>query len=319
MSVITPKDLAGRNFSLSFRGYNKEEVDAYITKVINNYSMLYRRCAELEEQVAVANVRLENIDKEEKRARNSLNSASETSDRIIAEAYEKADNILVSIKRNCDAILRDFRDKVDAKKDALAEMNARAELFKNELFEKYKAHIELIEKLSPDFEFDDDLSSNEHVARVITELKHEIEAEYDISVGYDDPESEMYSDENDLPTEEEINAIINDITKKNIIEPEEETKDAEIQTAENEAEKEKETEIKEPPVQEPEKVVVRAARKRTRKSTKKDVTSVLEMLKEYEEADARNIPKIEAQLMLDVDDASEVLIESTTKNKNSEF
>lgn len=313
MSVITPKDLAGRNFSLSFKGYNKEEVDAYITKVINNYSMLYRRCAELEEQVAVANVRLENIDKEEKRARNSLNSASETSDRIIAEAYEKADNILVSIKRNCDAILRDFRDKVDAKKDALAEMNARAELFKNELFEKYKAHIELIEKLSPDFEFDDDLSSNEHVARVITELKHEIEAEYDISVGYDDPESEMYSDENDLPTEEEINAIINDITKKNIIEPEEETKDAEAQTAENEAEKEKETEIKEPPVQEPEKVVVRAARKRTRKSTKKDVTSVLEMLKEYEEADARNIPKIEAQLMLDVDDASEVLIESTTK------
>lgn len=313
MSVITPKDLAGRNFSLSFRGYNKEEVDAYITKVINNYSMLYRRCAELEEQVAVANVRLENIDKEEKRARNSLNSASETSDRIIAEAYEKADNILVSIKRNCDAILRDFRDKVDAKKDALAEMNARAELFKNELFEKYKAHIELIEKLSPDFEFDDDLSSNEHVARVITELKHEIEAEYDISVGYDDPESEMYSDENDLPTEEEINAIINDITKKNIIEPEEETKDAEAQTAENETEKEKETEIKEPPVQEPEKVVVRAARKRTRKSTKKDVTSVLEMLKEYEEADARNIPKIEAQLMLDVDDASEVLIESTTK------
>ena len=313
MSVITPKDLAGRNFSLSFRGYNKEEVDAYITKVINNYSMLYRRCAELEEQVAVANVRLENIDKEEKRARNSLNSASETSDRIIAEAYEKADNILVSIKRNCDAILRDFRDKVDAKKDALAEMNARAELFKNELFEKYKAHIELIEKLSPDFEFDDDLSSNEHVARVITELKHEIEAEYDISVGYDDPESEMYSDENDLPTEEEINAIINDITKKNIIEPEEETKDAEAQTAENETEKEKETEIKEPPVQEPEKVVVRAARKRTRKSTKKDVTSVLEMLKEYEEADARNIPKIEAQLMLDVDDASEVLIESTKK------
>lgn len=313
MSVITPKDLAGRNFSLSFRGYNKEEVDAYITKVINNYSMLYRRCAELEEQVAVANVRLENIDKEEKRARNSLNSASETSDRIIAEAYEKADNILVSIKRNCDAILRDFRDKVDAKKDALAEMNARAELFKNELFEKYKAHIELIEKLSPDFEFDDDLSSNEHVARVITELKHEIEAEYDISVGYDDPESEMYSDENDLPTEEEINAIINDITKKNIIEPEEETKDAEAQTAENETEKEKETEIKEPPVQEPEKVVVRASRKRTRKSTKKDVTSVLEMLKEYEEADARNIPKIEAQLMLDVDDASEVLIESTTK------
>lgn len=311
MAVITPKDLSGRNFSTSFRGYNKAEVDEYTAKVINNYSMLYRRCAELEEQLAVANVRLENINSEERRARKSLDSAKETSDRIIAEAYERADNILVSIKKNCDSILRDFRDKVDIQKDALAEMNARVELFKNDLFEKYRTHIELIEKLAPAFGYDEDLSSNEHVARVISELKHEIAAEYDISVGYDDADEPSDFGDNELPTEEEINAIINDITKKNIIEPEDSEKpkpsDESSVTEKTQApENEKNNILADTET----KVVVPSGKPPRHGKAKKEDVSVLELLREYEEADARDIPKIEAQLMLDVDDASEILIES---------
>ena len=77
MSVITPKDLAGKSFSSSFKGYNKTEVDEYVSKVTKNYSALYRRCAELEESLAVANLRLENIENDELRAKKTLESAKE--------------------------------------------------------------------------------------------------------------------------------------------------------------------------------------------------------------------------------------------------
>ena len=341
MSVITPKDLSGTHFSSSFKGYNRAEVDEYINKVLKNYSFLYRRCAELEEQVAVANLRLENIDKQEKRAKKTLEDAKEKSDKMIAEAYARADDILVAIKKNCDAVLRDFRDKVDTQKDALAEMNARVELFKNDIFAKYKQHIELIEKLSPAFDYEEDLSANEYVARVISELKHDITAEYDITVGYDDGmEHEIMDDGRDeLPTEEEISAFINDLTKKNIIEDKEETdvsdeifaaKDAPSVT-ESEASvtvqtepKEKnavnketqknspsEPETEELPLKEEElspKIVIPSNIRSTRKK-KKQLTSVLEMLREYEEEDARNIPKIENQFMLDLDDVTDSLVE----------
>ncbi|MBQ8862100.1 MAG: DivIVA domain-containing protein [Clostridia bacterium] len=394
MSVITPKDLAGKSFSSAFKGYNKTEVDEYVAKVTKNYSVLYRRCAELEESLAVANVRLENIVIYERRAKKTLESAKEKSDCMIAEAYERADDILVAIKKNCDAILRDFRRKVDIQKDALAEMHARVEYFKKDVFAKYKSHIEMLESLSPPFEFDEEYTSNEYVMRVINELKHEITAEYDISVGDDDEEStnpfSQFFEEPDfdeMPTEEEISAFINDLTKQAL--PEAEAPAAPVTVAEPlqqilppeeitptpvEAEKAKEpaqavltpeileimaenrekptgaeaepkeeakaaaekTEEAPPPAEkdataeeaamlgaeeqegfipkddEETRVIIPSNIRSTRKK-KKQLKSVLDMLREYEEDDARKIPKIEAQLMFNFDEASDSLMESPKK------
>ena len=375
MSVITPKDLTGKSFSSSFKGYNKAEVDEYINKVTKHYSALYRRCAELEEQLAMANVRLSGIEKEERRAKQVLESAKETSDCIIAEAYERADDILVAVKKNCDAILRDFREKVDAQKDALAEMNARVEYFKKDIFSKYRTHIELLEKISPVFD-DEDYTSNEYVMRVVNELKHEITAEYDIAIGYDEEDTEgAYgsfmndADLEEMPTEDEINAFINDLTKQAISEeelpvltPADTSPEVVAQKAEAIAEQIREplpAEIAaEPPVipakeesagpekeapaeentadkpsemspeemlekaeeqdgfipkEEVETTVIVPSNKRSSRKKKKQLTSVLEMLREYEESDARQIPKIEAQLMLNLDEANDSLVESDGK------
>ena len=343
MSVITPKDLSGNRFSTSFKGYNKAEVDEYINKVLKNYSFLYRRCAELEEQTAVAKLRLENVDNREKAAKKTLDDAKEKSEKMIAEAYARADEILVAIKKNCDSVLRDFRDKVDTQKDALAEMNARVELFKNDLFTKYKQHIELLEKLSPAFDYEEELSANEYVARVIAELKHEITAEYDIAVGYDDGSEHdvMYDGRDELPTEEEISAFINDLTKKNIIDEHDDTqnesgreqKAASEDEAENKytrelAEKEEEktvspnisatdaqldseTKLEKMPISEDEvaQKTTSPSHIRSTKKRKKQLATVLEMLREYDEQDVLDIPKIETQFMLDLDSATDSLVE----------
>ncbi|MBO5006394.1 MAG: hypothetical protein J6C89_03015, partial [Clostridia bacterium] len=61
--------------------------------------------------------------------------------------------------------------------------------------------------------------------------------------------------------------------------------------------------------------IVVPSKVRSTKKRKKQLRSVLEMLREYEEEDARNIPKIEAQLMLNLDDATDSLIETKIKNK----
>ncbi len=368
MSVITPKDLAGKSFSSAFKGYNKTEVDEYVSKVTKNYSALYRRCAELEENLAIAHLRLENIESDELRAKRALESAKEKSDCMIAEAYERADDILVSIKKNCDAILRDFRSKVDAQKDALAEMNARVEIFKKDIFARYRAHIELLDQLTPQLDFDD-YSSNEYVMRVIEDLKHEINAEYDIAIGFDDDANgfEGYAEEPDfdeMPTEEEITAFINDLAKQSAEEPKalaaapeereekaaqtleeiiaqvkaEEEAEREIEAAEKAAEVEAEASVEpqsaeipkaeaaeapkaeaaEPqseivPHEETERAIIIPSNRRSTRKKKKQLASVLEMLREYEEEDARKIPKIEAQLMLNLDDITESLIESPKK------
>ena len=255
-------------------------------------------------------------------------------------------------------------------------MNARVEIFKKDVFAKYRTHIELLEQLTPQLDFEN-YSSSEYVMRVIDDLKHEINAEYDIAIGYDDDTNgfEGYAEEPDLdemPTEEEISAFINDLARQAVEEtaapaalpapeaepakaaqtfeeimaqvkaeeeaelagapgakedipaeeegvnvPVEEPKPEETKAEENAAaisapaEEKVQEEIV--PREETEKAIIIPSNRRSSRKKKKQLASVLEMLREYEEEDARNIPKIEAQLMLNLDDAMESLIESPKK------
>jgi hypothetical protein len=213
--------------------------------------------------------------------------------------------------------------------------------------------------------------------RVIDDLKHEINAEYDIAIGYDDDDTngfEGYSEEPDfdeMPTDDEISAFINALAQQGVddaaalpapvpaddakreekaaqtleeilaiakaeealaaagIEPAPKPADDEDGNANNaddlnpasaadasgsDAAKAIAPKPEDDPKDEVEKtIIIPSNRRSTRKKKKKQLASVLQMLREYEEEDARNVPKIEAQLMLNLDDAMESLIESPKK------
>jgi cell division initiation protein len=315
MSVITPKDLAGKSFSTAFKGYNKTEVDEYVSKVTKNYSALYRKCFEMEERLAVANIRLENYIKNERRAKEALESAKEKGDIVVAEAYEKADDILLTLKKNCDSILMDFQKKVTAQKNALAEMSIRVDYFKNEIFAKYKTHIESLEQIATAVQIDEDYSTNEYIASVINDLKYEISAIYDIDISYEaegelTPEEALIRDaELDvMPTEDELSAFINELTQKEMPSETEETQVIALPSPEIYTPGEEEQQSLENIAEEISKTVIVPSNKKSHRKKKNQLRAAMDMLREFDEADIRNMPKIEAQLMLNLDDANDSLI-----------
>lgn len=182
MTPITPKALSEVEFSKTLRGYTPAEVDSYLQKVLENYTFLYRENIELAKRLGEANTHLENLTSEEETVRQELQTAKNIGDQIIEDAYVKADDILAAIKTSCDSILRNFRDKIETQKTALADIQQNILTFKNELFEKYRLHIELIEQLSPVYEYEEELSPAEYVDKVVTGLKREVAAQYGISL-----------------------------------------------------------------------------------------------------------------------------------------
>ena len=182
MTPITPSDLSEREFPKSIRGYKIAEVDAYIDRITENYSELYRENIELAKKVSELEAKLAAATKDEETARQTLETAKKASDTMIEEAYVRADHILASIKASCDSILKNFRDKIETQKNALSEIQQNVLTFKNELFEKYRLHIELIEQISPVYEYEEELSPEEYAGRVVTELKREVAAQYGISL-----------------------------------------------------------------------------------------------------------------------------------------
>ena len=203
MAPITPKALSEREFTKTIRGYSISEVDEYIGRIVENYSILYRENIELARRLSEATGRLENLSSEEELVRQTLQTAKKAGDKIIEEAYIKADDILASIKSSCDSILRNFRDKIEAQKTALADIQQNILTFKNELFEKYRLHIELIEQISPVYEYEEELSPDEYVERVVTNLKKEVAAQYGISLDTltapDNTQTKVADDTSELP------------------------------------------------------------------------------------------------------------------------
>ena len=182
MAQITPSELSEREFTRSIRGYNTSEVDAYINRIVENYAILYRENIELSKRLAELEEKQLSLSAEEELIRKTLETARKAGDSIIADAYNRSDEILASVKTGCDSILHNFRDKVEAQKAALSEMQKNVKQFKNELFEKYRLHVELIEQLTPMYEYEEELSPDEYVAHIVSDLKKEVTEQYDLSV-----------------------------------------------------------------------------------------------------------------------------------------
>ncbi len=164
MTPTTPKMLSEKNFSKTENGYAPAEVDAYIEKLLHAYTLLYR-----ENEALLAELARE----------------KEKSEAIAAEASLKADDVLSALKGSCDCILRNFRDKVETQKKAMEEMQQTLLCFKNELFEKYRLHIELIERIAPVYDENDWLTPDDCMERIAEELRRDIEAQYGVLL---DPE-----------------------------------------------------------------------------------------------------------------------------------
>ncbi len=204
MEQIKPNEISEKTFSKVLRGYNPAEVDEHIRRITENYAALYhenialtRRLAEAEEKIAALS---------EKPAEVAPPAESEEARLLLEEAYRRANGILTSAKEGCDSILRNFRDKIEAQKKALSDITDTVSAFKNELFEKYRLHIELIEQLSPIYEYEEDLSPDEYVAHVVSEMKQSATSQQPAvketapAPGDDAPTVEMTTAKSDLQT-----------------------------------------------------------------------------------------------------------------------
>ncbi len=179
MTPIKPEALHGQTFSKTEYGYDPAEVDDHIRRLTENYSLLYRENASLLKQLRETGAKLRTLEAELTRADHILKDAQEQKDKIIEEAYLKADSILASVQMNCDSILRHFKDKAEAQEKTLSDMKKNILIFKNDLFERYRFHIELIENLFPVEEEEKNWTPDAYTQHIVSELKRKISDQYE--------------------------------------------------------------------------------------------------------------------------------------------
>lgn len=148
---LTPMDINNKEFKRILRGYNPEEVDEFLDKVVEDYEILFKENASLKEKIAAMNERIEYYSKIEATIQNTLLLAQNAADQAKETAKKEADFAM----RNANDVAQKIIDK--AHNDVL-EINQEYDNIKQE-FIKFRAkfrnfmqvQLETFDDLEKDF------------------------------------------------------------------------------------------------------------------------------------------------------------------------
>ena len=146
--MITPNDIATKDFKKVAVGYSPEEVDTFLDDIYEDYERLYKES--LKEKTVVAPVpvaedtdRFKNLEKSIER---TLSFAESAAAEIKAAAQAEADAILSAAKTQAAEIISAARAKSYELEQEIAALESRYELMKTRVKLLLYAEIELLDK-----------------------------------------------------------------------------------------------------------------------------------------------------------------------------
>ena len=147
--MLTPMDIHNKEFKRSFRGYNEDEIDDFLDKVVNDYEKLFRENDRLKEELARAKKDNEQYQQLEQNLKDTLLVAQKTAEEVTSSARKNAEETRENTARECANKVQEAEMKADriveeAKKKAqvIVEEYDRLVREKNNFLRKIRVTLE---------------------------------------------------------------------------------------------------------------------------------------------------------------------------------
>jgi cell division initiation protein len=143
--MLTPLDIHNKEFSRSLRGYNEDEVNEFLDRIIKDYETLIRENRLQEEKIAALEERLAHFQNIEETLSKSIIVAQETAEEVKNNARKEAHLIVKEAEKNADRIINDSLLK--ARKIALEidEIKKQAAVFRARFKSLVQAQMEMLD------------------------------------------------------------------------------------------------------------------------------------------------------------------------------
>lgn len=157
---LSPIDIHNKEFSRSFRGYNEDEVDDFLERVIQDYESMIRSNKQLEEDMVRVNEKLAHYDSLEDSLSKAILIAQETSEEVKSNARKEAQLIIREAEKNADRIVGESLNKARKMALEMEELQKQASLFRARFRSLVQSQLEMME--SGDWQnFDKELGRRE--------------------------------------------------------------------------------------------------------------------------------------------------------------
>ena len=102
--MLTSADIHNKEFGWSFRGYNEDEVDAFLDEIVNDFDLLVRENERLREEAELYQKRKEQFAQMEKQLKDTIEVAQKTADEVMENAKQRAEEMRRSAEEECNAL-----------------------------------------------------------------------------------------------------------------------------------------------------------------------------------------------------------------------
>ena len=147
---ITPMDIEQQEFSRSFRGYNEEEVDDFLDKIVKDYEELINENVRLNEEIERMQEKLKEFSEIEETLRSALLNAQKSAEEMRGRVESEAKIIIEKAEMDANTLKQQILQREDLAKNGIDNLRRYKFTFK----EKFKSMLNLYLKMieSEDFE-----------------------------------------------------------------------------------------------------------------------------------------------------------------------
>jgi len=141
---LTPMEIHNKEFSKSFRGYNEDEVDQFLDKIVEEFEKLYKENLELKDKVEALGNQLGHYKTIENTLKETLITAQKTADEVAAAAQKKAELIIREAEEQGRKIIEQANAQVMDIRKEYEEVRKQMQIFRTRFRTLLEAQLELI-------------------------------------------------------------------------------------------------------------------------------------------------------------------------------
>lgn len=144
---LTPLDIRKQSFQRTFRGFDPDEVQAFLEMAAEEFERLTRESIELKEQQSTLRIEVERFRKMEETLHEMLQTAQQTADEVRQNARKEAGLILKESEINANRAVEKARSHVSAIRAEIVDLKNQRDLFVSKINALVAAQAEFMDAL----------------------------------------------------------------------------------------------------------------------------------------------------------------------------
>jgi cell division initiation protein len=143
--VLTPLDIQNKEFKKGFRGYDEQEVDAYLDEVVRDFELALKERDELKTQVVEAQHQVQQYRTLEEQLQKALLVAQQTAQEVVETAHKEAQLITDRADMEGRKITEDARAAVRTVEEQAARLKSELEVFRAKTRSLLESQLKILE------------------------------------------------------------------------------------------------------------------------------------------------------------------------------